>query len=387
MSKVLLGIFTPPLFEPSLSSRRQHNHKESYSLFESPESQFVKTPNDRFGRDIPNSNSSIADSRRPSTYDMSDNMINDEYKRRQSLGQRTSREQLPPLSSIFQTSRTTTLPVRTPYSERSPSFAAVSPHTVLQTITSTRQDGQQDQSYDRRNPVRTAPSSYNFGGRSDRPELPHSSGNHSSNSLSGSIPQSFDSRYGSIDKSRVLPDTGHQWSPRASELSSSDYFSRTSKNGTSTDKVYSDSRHHLPPATSSTRYINPEPSYKQRGHVTPPPLTQYQLTSASNQPEPSSSKDSLGPKIWTGTQFLPRFVKQQEVPGEGMCYFYDDGSHCKNVIDGEAVNAHWGVTKAGKPRKRLAIACITCREKKIKCDRKCMFRKQDFLRWLRSSLR
>jgi hypothetical protein len=51
-----------------------------------------------------------------------------------------------------------------------------------------------------------------------------------------------------------------------------------------------------------------------------------------------------------------------------MCYFYDDGTHCKIVIDGEIVNAHWGVTKAGKPRKRLAIACITCREKKIKCD-------------------
>ncbi|PHH84147.1 hypothetical protein CDD83_2403 [Cordyceps sp. RAO-2017] len=80
------------------------------------------------------------------------------------------------------------------------------------------------------------------------------------------------------------------------------------------------------------------------------------------------SKDGLGPKIWTGTHFLPRFVRAAEVPGEGMCYFYDDGSHCKTVIDGETVNAHWGVTKAGKPRKRLAIACVTCREKKIKCD-------------------
>lgn len=80
------------------------------------------------------------------------------------------------------------------------------------------------------------------------------------------------------------------------------------------------------------------------------------------------AKDGLGPKIWTGTHFLPRFVRAAEVPGEGTCYFYDDGSHCKTVIDGEAVNAHWGVTKAGKPRKRLAIACVTCREKKIKCD-------------------
>ena len=84
--------------------------------------------------------------------------------------------------------------------------------------------------------------------------------------------------------------------------------------------------------------------------------------------EGAPGKDSLGPKIWTGTHFLPRFVRQAEYPGEGLCYFYDDGTHCKTVIDGEPVNAHWGVTKAGKPRKRLAIACLTCREKKIKCD-------------------
>lgn len=71
--------------------------------------------------------------------------------------------------------------------------------------------------------------------------------------------------------------------------------------------------------------------------------------------EAAPVKDGLGPKIWTGTHFLPRFVRQSEVSGEGLCYFYDDGSHCKTVIDGEQVNAHWGVTKAGKPRKRLAI--------------------------------
>ncbi|KAK2059546.1 fungal-specific transcription factor domain-containing protein [Colletotrichum caudatum] len=94
--------------------------------------------------------------------------------------------------------------------------------------------------------------------------------------------------------------------------------------------------------------------------------TPTQASTAGSEGVPS--KDGLGPKIWTGTHFLPRFVRAAEVPGEGMCYFYDDGSHCKTVIDGEAVNAHWGVTKAGKPRKRLAIACVTCREKKIKCD-------------------
>ena len=65
---------------------------------------------------------------------------------------------------------------------------------------------------------------------------------------------------------------------------------------------------------------------------------------------------------------LPRVVGEQEIPGEGLCWLYEDGSICKKVIDGEAVKAEWGVTKAGKPRKRLAIACTTCREKKIKCD-------------------
>ena len=74
--------------------------------------------------------------------------------------------------------------------------------------------------------------------------------------------------------------------------------------------------------------------------------------------EAAPVKDGLGPKIWTGTNFLPRFLRQAEVPGEGMCYFYDDGTHCKAVIDGEQVNAHWGVTKAGKPRKRLAIVSL-----------------------------
>ncbi|KAH7054247.1 hypothetical protein B0J12DRAFT_448514 [Macrophomina phaseolina] len=63
-----------------------------------------------------------------------------------------------------------------------------------------------------------------------------------------------------------------------------------------------------------------------------------------------------------------RCVGQQEVPGEGLCYVYEDGSYCRTIIDGEPVNPSWGVTKAGKPRKRLAQACLTCREKKIKCE-------------------
>jgi hypothetical protein len=63
-----------------------------------------------------------------------------------------------------------------------------------------------------------------------------------------------------------------------------------------------------------------------------------------------------------------RCVGQREIPGEGLCYVYEDGTFCRVIIDGEAVNPSWGITKAGKPRKRLAQACLTCREKKIKCE-------------------
>lgn len=103
-------------------------------------------------------------------------------------------------------------------------------------------------------------------------------------------------------------------------------------------------RRHLPDSRDAPMEYNREP-VSSASH-------------AATASESSASNDPLG----------PRFVRAAEVAGEGMCYFYDDGTHCRTVIDGEHVNAHWGVTKAGKPRKRLAIACLTCREKKIKCD-------------------
>lgn len=99
-----------------------------------------------------------------------------------------------------------------------------------------------------------------------------------------------------------------------------------------------------------------------------PSQQQDAAAAAIHQVEPPFSGEAIGPSIWTGTHFLPRYMGERLVRGEGMCYFYDDGTHCKTVIDGEPVTAHWGVTKAGKPRKRLAVACLTCREKKIKCD-------------------
>lgn len=83
---------------------------------------------------------------------------------------------------------------------------------------------------------------------------------------------------------------------------------------------------------------------------------------------PAIHPDSSPPAPSNTVKPQPRVVAERDIPGEGPCWVYEDGSTCKKVIDGELVNAQWGVTKAGKPRKRLAIACTTCREKKIKCD-------------------
>lgn len=85
----------------------------------------------------------------------------------------------------------------------------------------------------------------------------------------------------------------------------------------------------------------------------------------------SSAGDISSPESASRTQAqssLPLVIDERYVEGEGMCYFYADGSHVPKLINGVLVNANWGVTKAGKPRKRLAQACLTCREKKIKCQ-------------------
>lgn len=44
-----------------------------------------------------------------------------------------------------------------------------------------------------------------------------------------------------------------------------------------------------------------------------------------------------------------------------------DGDHIKNNATGSQASP-WGVTKAGKARKRLEQACINCRKKKTKCE-------------------
>ena len=111
--------------------------------------------------------------------------------------------------------------------------------------------------------------------------------------------------------------------------------------------------HHLP--------LNISPNTPAQFHPPQPP--NFDLSSAS-----LTGFDQTRHGTATSIKPLARVVGEQEIPGEGLCWVYEDGSICKKVIDGEEVNANWGVTKAGKPRKRLGIACTTCREKKIKCD-------------------
>ncbi|KAL2846141.1 hypothetical protein BJY01DRAFT_263413 [Aspergillus pseudoustus] len=85
------------------------------------------------------------------------------------------------------------------------------------------------------------------------------------------------------------------------------------------------------------------------------------LTSATTDP------GSFGTGKSSKSNVRPHVVDERYIEGEGLCYIYADGSHCPKIVDGVPVNANWGITKAGKPRKRLAQACLTCREKKIKC--------------------
>jgi hypothetical protein len=63
-----------------------------------------------------------------------------------------------------------------------------------------------------------------------------------------------------------------------------------------------------------------------------------------------------------------KYLGVKDVPGEGAYHVYEGGFRIPTHVDGETVNPAWGLTKANKPRKRLALACLDCREKKIKCE-------------------
>ena len=91
--------------------------------------------------------------------------------------------------------------------------------------------------------------------------------------------------------------------------------------------------------------------------------------SSGENAELSDVSDPRQPDLSSSTLRLqPRVIGEDFLVGQGEVYIFEDGSTCPKSLGGEPVNPNWGITKAGKPRKRLAVACTTCREKKIKCD-------------------
>lgn len=130
--------------------------------------------------------------------------------------------------------------------------------------------------------------------------------------------------------------------------------------------------HHIypnvqPPAYSPTRPVHPEE--RSRDYESPP---KKETSSPHHRHRPPlQHPDQQGHQHQEAKPPLklqPRVISEEVLPGGSHVYVYEDGSTIPKEIDGEPVNAQWGVTKAGKPRKRLAVACTTCREKKIKCD-------------------
>ena len=79
----------------------------------------------------------------------------------------------------------------------------------------------------------------------------------------------------------------------------------------------------------------------------------------------ANSIPSLTPSSAESTK---RYLGIKDFPGEGSYHMYEGGHRIPTHVDGETVNPQWGLTKANKPRKRLALACLDCREKKIKCE-------------------
>ncbi|EXJ93581.1 hypothetical protein A1O1_01973 [Capronia coronata CBS 617.96] len=121
----------------------------------------------------------------------------------------------------------------------------------------------------------------------------------------------------------------------------------------------------------SERLAAPLPDVNSRLHDHHPEQTQspfWPFTSSAPSDRTAATFGAFPPGPAPDRTHGRTIVREELVPGKGLCYVYDDGSVCQKNADGEPVNPKWGTTKAGKPRKRLGQACNTCREKKIKCD-------------------
>lgn len=124
------------------------------------------------------------------------------------------------------------------------------------------------------------------------------------------------------------------------------------------DREYADPRHDRSRQPSSSSYLHngmPSP-YASAG------ADDYRTPAATLERPPSGAFGPAGPES------SKKYLGIREVPGEGSFHMYEGGFRIPTHVDGETVNPAWGLTKANKPRKRLAMACLDCREKKIKCE-------------------
>jgi hypothetical protein len=109
-------------------------------------------------------------------------------------------------------------------------------------------------------------------------------------------------------------------------------------------------------------------SYMTASASVPSPYTP--LTSDDSIQKSSTSlydRACIPPLTPTGPETSKKYLGTQEVNGTNY-HVYEGGYRVPTQVDGDAVNPLWGLTKANKPRKRLALACLDCREKKIKCE-------------------
>lgn len=121
-----------------------------------------------------------------------------------------------------------------------------------------------------------------------------------------------------------------------------------------------DPRYERPRQTSTSSYMTagaPSP-------YTPLPV-EHQAHRSSTASYDRSGNPPFTP---TGAEASKKYLGVKDFPGEGVFHVYDGGYRIPTIVDGETVNPQWGLTKANKPRKRLALACLDCREKKIKCE-------------------
>jgi hypothetical protein len=177
------------------------------------------------------------------------------------------------------------------------------------------------------------------------------------------------------------PPSSHYNPSRNSEGGFSDYASLSPSSDREYEHYRSPQSTRLPPISQvGLEASHTRPSHRSRSQlVSDDESPRSQSFSRDPTASPGHSDPSLSHYVSSprqeSSQAGPRgpavpnqVVDERYLPGKGVCYIFADNSYCPKLIDGQPVNPNWGLTKAGKARKRLAQACIPCREKKVKCQ-------------------